>query len=132
MPHGLNELGMQPWIWRIINIALLTFIMKSYTSFLHSLIYIPSLSLQNLSLAIVSDPYVLPTRVCRSISFIYKFFEPVSARYYLGNNNVIPCSDITPARRLAPAYLGRPQIPIWASKGPGDVASVFASSGRPR
>jgi hypothetical protein len=90
MPHGLNKLGMQPWIWRIINIALLTFIMQSDTSFLHSLTYIPSLRLQNLSLAIVSDPYVLLTLVCRSISFIYKFFELVPTRYYLGNSNIIP------------------------------------------
>jgi hypothetical protein len=118
MPHGLNELGMQPWIWRIINIALLTFIMKSYTSFLHSLIYIPFLSLQNLSLAIVSDPYALLTLVCRSIPLIYEFFELVPARYYLGNNNIIPCADITPARRLAPACLGQPQNPILGSQGP--------------
>ena len=59
MPHSLNQLEMRLWIWHILDIVLLVFIMNLWISFLHPLRNILFPNLQNLSLSIVFDTYVL-------------------------------------------------------------------------
>jgi len=71
LPHSLNQLGMGLWIRHILDTVLLTLTLTSKSSSVHLLKDILLLSLQNLSLSIVSDDCVL-------IALIYDFVDFMS------------------------------------------------------
>jgi len=71
LPHSLNQLGIRLWIRHILDTVLLTLTLTSKSSSVHLLKDILLLSLQNLSLSIVSDDCVL-------IALIYDFVDFMS------------------------------------------------------